>query len=1158
MEGPGFDQGDEDFTGRNVTMVKDITYFVAEEFNTATYDSCKNVQFTGTGDTVMMLLCGSWGSQYCSAKRWWDYLGSVDNGYSPFAINYEYGAENTTESEDGHVYHNTDILTCDEVAPGYEVGCSCNDCPVACTAQPPDFRQKNAVADWEVAGINGVGFVMIFVFVGLTLLFLISICCCNVSLASNCRLNINTNAVIEKFFELWGRQVARYPLLVILVSVAVSLGLSAGSLKLDITTDPVELWAAPTSRSRIEKDFFDSEFRPFYRTSLVIFKAIDNPEFGMVDITHHDHVLDEDYVFTSMFNKMFLKKVLELQKRIENITFTFDETDAEGNVTTEVYDLTKVCNKPLNPFNANCNINSIWGYWNDNESFLDLEFESTQPINHTKNYLDHFLECSRNPTLTPQQDSNTEQIIGCVPKWGGVVNPYYVLGGFIPDGEAFPQNPQYQDSEAIVMQIIIDNYDTKSEDKADKDALRRAMAWELEFVNFMKNWTETELPELPYMDVAFTSERSVEDELERETYGDLATIAVSYIIMFVYITLALGQYTTVSLTGFLIESKITLGLFGVMIVILSVFASMGIFALVGVPATLIIFEIIPFLVLAVGVDNIFILVQTYQRDTRGRTETVEEQVGRVVGEVAPSMLQSSITESACFFLGALSGMPAVKSFALYAGMALLIDFLLQITAFIALMTLDIKRQEKRKFDILCCLGAGKKTKKTKEHVPVLYKVFEHFYAPALLSSYVRPAVMILFLGFTCLSISVVPRVEIGLDQELSMPEDSFVLKFFEWMKLYLSVGPPIYLVVNNTGGQLDLSRPEDQNLLCSGELGCREDGVAGQVNLWKQYPDQSYIATAAMSWMDDYLTWVATPGPENAKDVMHCCRFYENTTMFCNHDFATEPTCVDCFEHSDTEPRPEPELFQRTIDMFLNQNPGEHCPKAGHGAFADAVNHEVITGSLDTRLNMSLRYEVKSSNMMAFHTILRNSLDYYSALERARELTDSITASINTNRTAEQQVTVFPYSVFYVFYEQYLTMWEDTLFSLGISLGSIFVVTFLMMGLDLTSATIVLFTVLLILVNLGAFMFWWNITLNAVSLTNLVMAVGISVEFCAHIMKYFAKFAQEDRVENAKKAVINMGSSVLSGITLTKFGGIVVLAFANSQIFTIFFFRWAF
>ena len=89
----------------------------------------------------------------------------------------------------------------------------------------------------------------------------------------------------------------------------------------------------------------------------------------------------------------------------------------------------------------------------------------------------------------------------------------------------------------------------------------------------MKDWEATKMDE-NIMDVAFTSERSVEDELDRETYGDLATIAVSYIIMFLYITLALGQYgSSLSLTGFIIESKITLGLFGVMIVLLSVFAS---------------------------------------------------------------------------------------------------------------------------------------------------------------------------------------------------------------------------------------------------------------------------------------------------------------------------------------------------------------------------------------------------------------------------------------------------------------------------------------------------------------------------------------------------------------------------------------------------------
>jgi Niemann-Pick C1 protein len=44
------------------------------------------------------------------------------------------------------------------------------------------------------------------------------------------------------------------------------------------------------------------------------------------------------------------------------------------------------------------------------------------------------------------------------------------------------------------------------------------------------------------------------------------------------------------------------------------------------------------------------------------------------------------------FAGALSEMPAVRAFALYAGMALLIDFLLQITCFVSLLALDTIRQ----------------------------------------------------------------------------------------------------------------------------------------------------------------------------------------------------------------------------------------------------------------------------------------------------------------------------------------------------------------------------------------------------------------------------------------------------------------------------------
>ena len=64
-----------------------------------------------------------------------------------------------------------------------------------------------------------------------------------------------------------------------------------------------------------------------------------------------------------------------------------------------------------------------------------------------------------------------------------------------------------------------------------------------------------------------------------------------------------------------------------------------------------------------------------------------------------------------------------------------------------------------------------------------------------------------------------------------------------------------------------------------------------------------------------------------------------------------------------------------------------------------------------------------------------------------------------------QHVNVFPYSVFYVFYEQYLTMVEDTAISLSISLGAVFIVTFALGGLDIKTAIVTSFTIILILVR---------------------------------------------------------------------------------------------
>ncbi|KAL1494367.1 hypothetical protein ABEB36_009976 [Hypothenemus hampei] len=901
------------------------------------------------------------------------------------------------------------------------------------------------------------------------------------------RLGANTDSYLQKSFEKWGTFCAQRPWLVLFFGACLVMTLGHGIKYLKVTTDPVELWASPTSRSRIEKEYYDSHFDPFYRNEQIIIRAR-----NLSKIIHPTSL--GNMTFGPAFNDTFLKEVLNLQQQIINI----------GEGTDFSFD--KVCFAPLRrPEDEatmdQCLVQSIWGYFqNDMDNF---DQTSTDDAGFELNYLDFIMQCTANP-YNPD----------CLAPYGGPVDPAIALGGFLKPGQNLAKNPSYEDASAVILTFLVSNYHNKTK-------IQPAMEWEMRFVEFMKNYTANVSD---YLDIAFTTERSIEDELDRESQGDVITILISYLIMFAYIAVSLGQVNSCS--RLMIDSKITLGLGGVSIVLASVISSVGLFGFVGTPATLIIIEVIPFLVLAVGVDNIFILVQTHQREVRKPGETPAQHIGRTLGQVGPSMLLTSVSESCCFFLGSLSDMPAVRAFALYAGMALLFDFLLQITCFVSLLALDTSRQNSNRFDIFCCLRGSKKTEPdaltTQEGL--LFTFFKSIYVPFIMKKPIRCLIMIIFYGWLCSSVAVVPHIEIGLDQELSMPEDSFVLKYFKFLKDYLSIGPPVYFVVKNG---LNYSDYKNQNLVCGGQY-CNLDSLATQIYMASKIPASTYIAKPSSSWIDDYFDWSA---------IDDCCKQHPADGSFCPHD---DTTCKKCpISLNRTTQRPLPVDFQRYVSFFLKDNPDSACAKGGHAAYGQGVNYWTNGTS-----HLS---KVGASYFMSYHTILKTSADYYESMRAARVISANLTKTVG--------VDVFPYSVFYVFYEQYLTMWPDTLQSLGISLLAIFLATFLLMGLDIFSSIVVLITITMILVNLGGLMYWWHITLNAVSLVNLVMAVGISVEFCSHLVHSFSMSVKPTRAERAADALTKMGSSIFSGITLTKFGGIIVLYFAKSQIFQVFYFR---
>lgn len=117
------------------------------------------------------------------------------------------------------------------------------------------------------------------------------------------------------------------------------------------------------------------------------------------------------------------------------------------------------------------------------------------------------------------------------------------------------------------------------------------MAWEKAFIHLAQTRLQ-DLAAQANLKLSFSSERSVEDELARETASDSVTVAVSYLVMLLYIALALGTLPAGSSSwAVLVYSRVGVGLTGVMIVGLSVLAALGLCSLFGMWATLIILEV---------------------------------------------------------------------------------------------------------------------------------------------------------------------------------------------------------------------------------------------------------------------------------------------------------------------------------------------------------------------------------------------------------------------------------------------------------------------------------------------------------------------------------------------------------------------------------------
>ncbi|KAF7301480.1 SSD domain-containing protein [Mycena indigotica] len=1201
------------------SAVKSLDFFVGQQYGEGFFDSCKNVQFDAANSYAMDLIGGG-------AKNYSSFLKFMGDEKplvgSPFQMNFPMGSPPEIDALNpiARNCYDSDLSS----------RCPCIDCPSICPALP-DLPPPGSEPICHVGAITCLSFILILAYSLAVASFFagyfiqttirrrreltyerMALSADTASItsprsptrglvgAASLAQYIDDDSAATQFesrhlgrgaslvdpietvqprqyplnnflrrgFYRLGLATASSPWLTFAIVFLVMGLLNVGWKYFDIEKDPVRLWVAPSSESRLQKEYFDEHFGPFYRAEQIFITAVD--ETGA---ENEEPVLSYDRL---------------------HYWFNIEE-EIRALRSPNGYRLTDVCFKPAGPRGA-CVIQSV-GAWFGND--LSDYNETT--------WKDRLEGCAKQP-------------VECRPDYDQPLAPQYVLGGVPQDGDT----EKYLESKAMVVTYVVS-------DSLDPSIQAKAMEWEVTLRHYLQELSERTAADAQ-LSIAFSTGVSLEEEINKSANMDVRIVVLSYLAMFFYVSVTLGSgsagkddeglvasivhwahnfprlfkgaggvSSSVSMDSraiprffprlpraLFIDSKFMLGLFGIALVILSVSSSVGFFSFMGVKVTLIIAEVIPFLVLAVGVDNVFILVHELDRQnllhgpnaaptTHGpgfatpisptsnshrspfdSTQddvdvdaasmplylSAEERVARTLAKMGPSILLSTITETVAFGLGALVPMPAVRNFALYAAGSVFLNAVLQVTVFVSALLLDLRRVEASRVDCFPFIRLPPRIQLLDAPVYAgglgrIARFIRRYYAPFLLKPIVKGVTLLFFSGIFVASIISMQHIELGLDERLALPSESYLVSYFNHLDRYLDVGPPVYFVSRD----IDVTERLGQQALCGRYTTCDELSIANTLEAERKRAQSSFIAEPTASWIDNFFAWL---DPNADK----CCRVRKtNESVFCG-ERDPDSRCRPCYE--DRQPPwnitmdgfPENSEFMRYLQQWLISPTSEACPAGGKASFGTAVT-----------INDD-KTQVVASHFRTMHSPLKTQSDFINAFAAAHRIADDI-----SERTG---ASVFPYSIFYVFFDQYAHIVAITQEVLGLGLGAVLLVTSIFLG-SWRTGTIVTTVVGLTVVSVMGVMALWGISLNAISLVNLVISLGIAVEFCAHIARAFMSAGsglpmdhpagQRERDERMWTALVDVGPSVLSGITFTKLIGMSVLALTRSRLLEIYYFR---
>ncbi|XP_036206403.1 protein patched homolog 2 isoform X1 [Myotis myotis] len=243
------------------------------------------------------------------------------------------------------------------------------------------------------------------------------------------------------------------------------------------------------------------------------------------------------------------------------------------------------------------------------------------------------------------------------------------------------------------------DYQTHDIGWSEEQAGTVLQAWQRRFVQL----AQEALPENASQQIHAFSSATLDDILQAFSEVSAARVAGGYLLMLAYACVTMLRWDCA-------QSQGAVGLAGVLLVALAVASGLGLCALLGIAFNAATTQVLPFLALGIGVDDIFLLAHAFAEAPPGTPLQVdvwidEERMGECLLRTGPSVALTSINNMAAFFMAALVPIPALRAFSLQAAIVVGCNFAAVMLVFPAVLSLDLHRRHCQRLDVLCCFSS---------------------------------------------------------------------------------------------------------------------------------------------------------------------------------------------------------------------------------------------------------------------------------------------------------------------------------------------------------------------------------------------------------------------------------------------------------------------